>query len=347
MKVSSVILVSVLLSTVLVANVHPASAYAPQKGDYFDYSETIAVNDGQGSYAGYSDQTQTTGHEQMNSVSGGIVTASYSNSYQFNSNQGSSTSGSVSGVYTWSPGSFTYLNGTDDETGYSKPTYVWFSMNPSLPVGGTFYALNTQLTVLSKNYSLLLPTEGDRHVETIQTQGTGQYQRNDDYGVFTASYTWTEYFDPSTGYIVGYNYTEQDNGQYQGQAGSFTYTDGLYVTSTSYALTLENATIATTATSTGVTLSIVSLVALVAVLVIIAIAVYAATRGRRHGRTVPEHSHVPPPSPAPTSEPRVELGSGPPEQVVIKEVAKVNCKYCGTLIPTTVDNCPYCGAPRR
>jgi rubrerythrin len=47
------------------------------------------------------------------------------------------------------------------------------------------------------------------------------------------------------------------------------------------------------------------------------------------------------------SESRVDLGSRPPEQVVIREVAKVNCKYCGTLIPTTVDKCPYCGGPRE
>lgn len=235
-------LFSSLLATAVAVNSHPVAAYTPQKGDYFHYSETITVNNGQGYYTGYTDQTQVSGMEQMNSVNGSTVSASYSYSYQYSSNQGSSTSNSSSGKYTWSPGSFTYVNGTDDQVGYSKPTYVWFAMNTALPVGGTFYVLNTQFTVLSKNYSLQLPTKGNEYVQTIQTEGTGQHQRSDSYGVFTASYTYHEYFDPTTGYVVGYNYVEQDTGQYQGQAGNFTYTDDLYVTSTSYNLVLASVT---------------------------------------------------------------------------------------------------------
>jgi hypothetical protein len=342
-------LLSLLLVVVFTVNAHSVLAYTPQKGDYFDYSETVTVNNGQGSYSGYTDQTLTTGTEQMNSVDGSIVMAAYRSSYQFSNSQGSSTSGSYSGAFTWSSSNFTYVNGTDDQTGYSKPTYVWFAMNPSLPVGGTFEILNTQFTVLSKDYSLQLPTEGDEYVQTIQAKGTGEYQRNDEYGIFTASYTWNAYFDSSTGYIVGYNYVEQDNGQYQGQAGSFTYTDDLYVTATSYTLALASAA----GTSLIGTVPYISyLVVLVVVVLIIAIVVYVATRGARRKNRLPEHSHVPSSPPAPSSSPtpwesKTDLGSRPPEQVVIKEVAKVNCKYCGTLIPTTVDRCPYCGGPRQ
>ena len=45
------------------------AAYAPRSGDFFNYSETTTVNNGGGSYTGYTDQTQTTGMEKMNSVS--------------------------------------------------------------------------------------------------------------------------------------------------------------------------------------------------------------------------------------------------------------------------------------
>jgi hypothetical protein len=228
-------------------------------------------------------------------------------------------------------------------------------MNPSLAVGSTFYVLNTQFTVLSKDYAQQLPTE-NRYVQTIQTEGTGQYQRNDVYGVFTASYTWYEYFDTSTGYIVGYDYVEQDNGQYQGQAGSFTYTDALYVTSTSYPLTAASAPGGQTASSTsqvaaGVFPWYLGYVAVAGVvLFIIAIAIYAATRRRGKG-SLPKHSptpYAPPSSPSPAPfESKIDLGSNPPEQVVIRDVAKVNCKFCGTLIPSTVDRCPYCGGPRQ
>jgi len=351
LRALGVALLSFLLAVAFIASVHPVSAYVPQEGDTFSYSETITVNNGQGSYAGYSDQTQTTGTEQMNSVNGSDLSASYRYSYQFNDNRGSSTSSSASGAYTWSSSSFTYVNGTDNQAGYSKPVYTWFAMNPSLPVGGTFHALNTELTVLSKSYSLQLPTEGGRYVQAIQARGTGEYQRNDDYGLFAASYTWTEYFDPTTGYIVGYYYVEQDNGQYQGQAGSFTYTDALYVTSTSYSLTAASAPSANAGSGLlGQAPYLVYLVAAVGVLVVVALTAYAVTRSKRGRDSLPEHPYAPGVPPVPPSTPwesRVDLGSKPSQQVVIREVAKVNCRYCGTLIPTTADNCPYCGGPRQ
>jgi hypothetical protein len=343
---------AVLVVIAIAANMHSVSAYTPQKGDYFDYSQTTTVNNGQDSYTGYTDQTQTTGMERMNSVSGSDVSAFYSYSYQYSNNQGNSTSGSSSGNYTWSSSSFTYVNGTDDQVGYSKPTYVWFAMNPSLAVGATFYVLNTQFTVLSKNYSFQLPTIGNNtYVQTIQARGAHQYQRNDDYGSFTASYTWNEYFDPSTGYIVGYSYVEQDYGQYLGQPGGFTYTDTLYVTSTSYHLTVVSAPSTNTSTSYMMLVPYLGyLVALVVVLFIIVIAVYVATQRRRKD-SLPRHPYTPytpPPTPSPTPwESKIDLGSKPPQEVVIRDVAKVNCKYCGTLIPTTADRCPYCGGPRQ
>ena len=363
-NVFEALLLAFLLASSIVASMHFVSAYAPQKGDFFKYSETITVNNGQGSYTGYTDRSQINGTEQINGVNGSVVSASYGYSYQYSNNQGSSTSSSTSGNYTWSSNNFTYVNGTDDQIGYSKPIYVWFAMNPSIPVEGTFYVLNTQFTVVSKNYSLQLPSEGNKYVQTIQAEGTGQYQRNDSYGVFTASYTWDAYFDPSTGYIVGYNYVEQDNGQYQGQAGSFTYTDNLYVTSTSYVLPLGSAppngnvsTSSSTSNSSGVSglaPYLVDIIALLAVVLFVAlIAVYAATRRRRKDDSLPKHPYppyTPPPSPPPSSTPwesKIDLGAQPSQQVVIRDVAKVNCKYCGTLIPSTADTCPYCGAPRQ
>src|SRR5260370_8322357 len=46
-------------------------------------------------------------------------------------------------------------------------------------------------------------------------------------------YCWSSYFDPSTGYIIGYNWLEQDS---DSSGNSFTYTENLYVTATSYLL---------------------------------------------------------------------------------------------------------------
>jgi len=348
-KVLAVAPLIFLIALAVAANATSVSAYAPQSGDFFNYSETTTVNNGQNSYSGYTDQAQTTGMEKMTSISGRNVSATYSYSLQYSNNQGLSNSSSSSGSYTWSTSSFTYVKGTDHQVGYTNPIYVWFDMNSSLPVGGTFYVLNTQFTVLSKNYSLQLPTESNKYVQSIQTKGTGQYQRTDDYGIFAASYTWYEYFDPSTGYIIGYNYVEQDNGSYQMQAGSFTYTDNLYVTSTSYNLAPANPP-PVNPIDTLLALAPYLTLALIAVLFAVVIVIYASKRRRRMD-TIPEHPPGPATLPsAPPSTPLesgIDLGSRPPPQVVIRDVAKVNCKYCGTLIPTTADTCPYCGGPRR
>src|SRR5207245_11318346 len=96
----------------------------------------------------------------MNSISGSNVSTTYSYSSQYSNNQGLSYSNSSSGSYTWSISSFTYVKGTDHQVGYTNPIYVWFDMNPSLPVVGTCYVLHTQFTVLSQIYSLQLHTEG-------------------------------------------------------------------------------------------------------------------------------------------------------------------------------------------
>jgi hypothetical protein len=353
-KVLGIALLAVFLATVITGDIHSISAYGPQTGDNFHYSETIIVNNGAGSYYGYTDQSQITGMEQVTSVSGSNVSTSYNYSYQYSNNAGSSTSSSSSGNFAWSSSNYTYTAGTDNQVGYSEPIYVWFAMNASLPVGGTFHVLNTLFKVLSKSYSILLTSE-NKSVLTIQTEGSGKYQRSDSYGVFNASYIWYEYFDPSTGYIIAYSYVEQDNGQYQGSQGSFTYTDNLYVTSTSYTLAPGGSPSCFFCTSTstvntgtfGLAPYLGYIIALVVIIFFIAIGAYLATR--RKGK-LPEHpypSYTPPPGPAQTPwQSGTDLGSKPPEQVVVRDVAKVNCKYCGTLIPTTVDHCPYCGAPR-
>lgn len=347
---SGLVILACLLALAVASNALPVQAYVPQKGDSFSYTDTTTVNNGQGSYTGYTDQTQTTGSETVNSVGGSNVSSSYAQSYHFSNNQGNSSSGTSSGNFTWSSSTYTYLKGTDNQVGYSSPIYVWFYMNPSLGVGQSFWALNTHMTINSKNFSLLLPSEGNRYVQTIEAVGTGQYQRNDAYGTFTATYTWTQYFDPTTGYIVGYNYSEHDDGSYQGQSGSFTYSDILFVSATSYSLTAGSVPVSSTTSVSLASPTFIGIIILatIVLLVLVGVVIYFVTRRRKK---LPPHSAtpVPPPSSQPSApwQSNVDLGSKPSEQVVIREVAKVNCRFCGTLIPTTVDRCPYCGGPRQ
>lgn len=354
----SILLLAILLVSVFASasGTLTVAAFAPQAGNYFKYSETITLNNGTGTYLGYTEQENVTGIEQINGVNGSIVSAYYSYTYNWSNNQGSSTEASKSGNYTFNDNNFLYVNGTDDQIGYVNPT-VWFAMNNSLPTGSTFYLLNTQMTILSENSSYFVPTLNE-NIKTIATQGSGSYYGSPDnnaYGMFNAHYTWKEYFDPSSGYVVGYNYVEQDN---NGSFDSFTYTDNLYATSTSYPLTTEistssvfsSSTTTTTQNSIAILMQYLGyIIAIVAVFAVIVIIIIAMSR-RSKAPSLPKHaelrpSPMPPPSqpPPPTD---IHLTQSQPSQVVMRETVTINCKFCGTAYDIRLMNCPKCGAPR-
>ena len=345
----------IMLSLIIALFVAPfAAAYVPEVGDHFSYYETTSLGSGTGDYTGYAEQATYNGLETINGVnSDGTVSAHYSYSYRWSNSTGTVETGSPSGDFTFSPDTFLYINGTDDQTGYVNPT-VWFVMDNSLPVGGTFTLLNTEMTVMSKNYSYYLSSLNE-NVMVIFAQGQSSYERNDVYGQFSASYTWKAYFDPSAGYIVGYSYVERDTGN---SGTGFTYTEDLNVKSTSYPLTagLPNNTggTPTPIVSTGVItpnttiyFGFLSVAALfLVVIVIVIILVYSLSRRGR--KTLPQHSYQqPPPPPGPPPE-NINLTPKQPQvqQIVIKEVVKVKCRYCGALIDSTAERCPICGAPR-
>ena len=333
-----------------------AATYVPHVGDHFSYYEVTNLGSGTGDYTGYSEQATYNGVETINGVNtDGTVSAHYSYSYTWSNSTGTIETGNPSGDFTFSPVTFLYVNGTDDQTGYVNPT-VWFVVDNSIPLGGTFSLLNTVMTVESKNYSYYLPSQ-NRNVNVIFAQGTSTYERNDVYGQFSASYTWKAYFDPSTGYIVGYSYSEHDTTT---SGTGFTYTEELYVKSTSYQLTAAPASSPTGGTPTPVA-SIPGepanriqysafIVGIFAVIIVVAILVYAFSRTGR--KTLPEHPYQQPyqPRPTPRGPPPENIDftpeQPPVQQIVIKEVVKVKCRYCGALIDSTAQTCPLCGAPR-
>jgi hypothetical protein len=338
---------SVFIAFLLCIVLFPVSAFAtfvPHQGDTFSYYEVIDVEDGSGDYAGYTDHTVVTGTETVNGVTGdGIVSAHYSYTWDFSSNDGSTDSNSSSGDFTFSSTTFRYVNGTDDQVGYVNPT-VWFCIDSSIPEGGSFYLLDTLMTVKSSEYSYFLQSE-NRHVHAIFAQGDASYQRNDEYGQFTATYTWNAYFDPVSGYIIGYDYTEHDTNPSAG----FTYTEKLYITQASYPL--QTAPPTSPDVISGL-LKYAVLIVIVLVVVAIILIVYAVTRGRRRLPRHPAQRPVyTPPSEQPPPPPREDIDltpkQAPVQQIVVKEIVKVNCQYCGALIDSRVTNCPYCGAPRR
>jgi hypothetical protein len=322
-----------------------AGHYLPSTGDGFNYYETIFVTNGRGNYSGYTDEGYYNGSVAVTqSNASGIENASYQAGGIYVNGLGTETPWSEHGNFTFSALNFSYVTGTDNQTGYVHP-YVWFYMNNSSARGDTFTILNTRMTVVATDDPFPLASSPTGYVATIYAEGSGVYQRNDAYGKFTASYTRQAYFDPHTGYIVGYVYTEIDT---DGAGDGFTYTDRLTDTHTTFSLTPAPAPPSSPPPPVPWTTIIVAVVAGIIVLVIVIVVVLL---WRRSHRTLPQHPTTPVPRTMPSYAPPTPINliprdQPPVQQVVIRETVKVPCQYCGTLIDSTATTCPKCGATR-
>ena len=339
-------LLPALVLVVAPATSVPAVHYLPGAGDTFRFYETITVSDGAGNYTGYVETTAVNGTLNVTAThANGTENASYDYVEHYTNDSGGNEAFTAIGNFSFSATTFLYVQGTDDQSGYTNP-YVWFFIDNSLAPGATFYLLNSRLSVDSRNTSFELGTGAGGWVSTIYADGAGSYGRDDSYGVFTATYDWKAYFDPSTGFVVAYVYTEHDS---DGSGDGFLYTDTLRVESASYPLTPGTAPAGGSPTNALLEYAVIGAV----VVVVLVVLVYALSRRARRGPALPRHSArgtprytPPPPGPAP---PPISLAPGDQprlQQVVVKEVVKVNCRYCGSLIDSTAEKCPFCGATR-
>ncbi len=332
MKVARVLFpVLVLLLSLPLFHAPVAVAFTPHQGDYFNFYEVANLGNGTGpDYSTYTERSVTNGMERMNAVNAtGQVAANYTFSWTTtNSVTGTQPAAGSSGNYTFSSTSFLYLKRTDNQSGYGyvSPT-VWFAMDNSLQNGATFEDLNTPMTISSTSSSYYL-TSQSRNVDAILAQsGSQSYKRDDSYGVFAATYTWDSYFDPSSGYIIGYVYHEHDTNSTSGDG--FDYTDILYVTSTSYPLTTAPATGAGSSGFSQYYGIIAVLIVFILAVIIIAVLAYAISRRRsRLPKHPPQESYRPPVPVAPPAQIDLPGLRQQPEQIVIKEVVKVKCRYC-------------------
>ena len=324
------------------------SHYLPGAGDSFHYAETIVLSAGTGNYTGYSENSNYNGSIAVTSVlPNGTESATYQASGTFRNSTGTTQPWSERGTFTFSATTFHYVRGTDNQTGYVNP-YVWFYMDNSLGQGSTFFILNTPMNVVSTSYPYPNSLSPTGYVRTIFAEGNGSHQRNDVYGKFTASYQWQEFFDISTGYVVGYSYSETDSDR---AGDGFVWTDTLSDTQTTFGLTAAPAPPMTNIGSSSALMStlLFSLVFFLPVtLGLAAIIVWIqrkkAARLQRHPTapipgTLPSYAPPPPVDLIPRDQPLVQ-------QVVIRETVKVPCRFCGTLIDSTALACPKCGAPR-
>jgi len=341
--------ISVALIVPSTAMASGASHYVPQPGDRFAYSESVLLTNGRGNYSSYTEEGYYNGSITVTGVqSNGTENASYQSAGIYQNSLGQEYPWSEAGSFTFSAVTFLYVQGTDNQTGYVDP-YVWFYIDNGLARGSSFSLLDTAMTVVSTDDAFPLALSSTGYVSSIFAEGNGSYLRNDAYGVFNAVYNWKAYFDPGTGYILGYVYTEVDS---DAAGDGFALTDTVTDTQTTFALT------STTAPSSGSTSGstllpwtlVVGLVIVAIVVIAVVIAVVVARRRRGH-RAIPQHPSAPARGTMPTYAPPppvnlIPRDQPPVQQVVIRETVKVPCQYCGTLIDSTATVCPRCGATR-
>jgi hypothetical protein len=336
-----------------------ASHYVPRAGDSFAYTETITVTNGTGDYAGYTETSAINGSLTVTAVApNDTASASYYSRDVYTNDSGGNDVYVESGTFSFSASTFLYVHGTDGQSG-ANGSEVWFYIDNTAANGTPISLVGTPMTIESTDVNYALGTAAGNEVVAVYALGSGTYTRNDSYGTFSAQYVWKAFYDPSTGYVIGYSYSEEDTNS----SSSFSYLDVLKVTSTTYPLTVATSPPSGgSSSSSGSTLAgplVIGAIALV-VLVVIVVVIVLVLRSRHRGPgRLPTHSargqvRFPTSGPPPGSfggapPPPVSLTpSGQPavQQIVIKETVKVNCRYCGALIDTTAEKCPFCGANR-
>ncbi len=212
------------------AGVHPAAHYLPQVGDSFTFTETISVGGGYGNLTGFWSTDDVNGTLTVTATpANGTDTATFDYvGHYWNSSGGNYPWTEDGPSFTFSAKTFDYVRGTDDQPG-EVGNQTWFFMNNSLAPGATIAPLGTELTITSDDATFDLGTGAGGFVSAIGAAGTGTYDNDG----FTAQYDYHAYYAPSTGYIVGYVYTENDS---DSQGDGFVYVDHLAVTHATYSI---------------------------------------------------------------------------------------------------------------
>lgn len=316
------------------------------KGECFQYREILTVSNGKGNYSGYSCNIYINGTEVVTGLSNNssvdmkynysCVIISPSEKYTYPQR--------AHGVFNFSSNTCDYINGTDNETG-DNGTHVWFYVNPNIEVGNRTSLLGTSMKVRSNQYNYTPPNH-KYIIDTVYLSGIGTCNRNDSLGNFNANYTWNAYFDHSSGFIAAYTYKQTD---LNAQGDGFTCTETLYVSHSSYGVNISEVTPVSEKAPAPFPYTDLFLIIAFIFVVIIVVAI-AVSRGKKN--KLNQHSSV---SSGVNmkhehsdneNEIKPEPEQKETEQVVIKEIVKVKCQYCGALIDSTVDKCPFCGAPR-
>lgn len=239
-RVGCVAVLSVASLVVMATAPPAAAAREPTPGDFFEYAFVRNVGGGSGAYYGYTDETRSQGHYEVSHADGSQVTMLTGYKWTYKSSEGANTAGSTSRVVTFSLADRRYTSAQTDNDELDKfapSNYsVWFWIPLDVRVGDRFRILEDNFEVVSLASTVWV---GAVPVVAVQLFGSGYGDRSDAYGEYQTSWHEYYYFDRATGWLVADRYTEYDTGNYRGDWASFTWTENIDVTRTSYPIPVD------------------------------------------------------------------------------------------------------------
>lgn len=215
----------------------PAAADTPGPGTYFKYEYEQRVRDSTDAYYGYKDDTEGTGHYEVISWGPDEASVAYSWEWTYDNNEGDWKSGSDSGVITFDLATRMYTCDRidlDDAIYASEPPETlgqWIWVPPDVKKGDKLWILDEEWTVTDTDATLWV---GWTPRKLIEVTSSGNWHRDDDYGVFDYTYTDRLYFCKDNGMFYAERYNEHDEGTWLGDYASFNYFIEINVVEASY-----------------------------------------------------------------------------------------------------------------
>jgi ribosomal protein S18 acetylase RimI-like enzyme len=223
------------VASLALAGARPSPAAAPPEGAWFEYRFVRAVDQGQGEYEGYRDETRSEGRYAVQGVLGDTCEMQGDYAWTYTSTEGKREQGHPTPLFRFSTSTRRYQSPIDlDDAEFTAQDAgslaVWMWIPPDVAEGDVVRILDQDYTVVGRESPP--PGRGGAAIE-LRAKGTGS--RSDEYGQLTKTWEDAYWFDPTTGFVLAERYTEQDRGTYQGRTAAFRLTDSLDVTSASYA----------------------------------------------------------------------------------------------------------------
>ncbi len=207
----------------------PVAAEAAAPPAWMTYTVHRVVGDGGGAYGGYTDALRAAGRYDFTREPDTLrIHASYRWTYRGEQ----CDEGSVErDVHAGLPDRL-YVGQTDldDYDGRTEPLAAWVWVPTDLEVGANVRILERAFTMV--DHDAILTAGGE--VSAIHLRATGVDVRDDAYGRFDTSFVDEYWFDGATGYFLASLYVEHDQGLFEGQSASFTWTERVQVTGASY-----------------------------------------------------------------------------------------------------------------